>query len=151
MMDFNCASTTAGRGKELRREQEPAVADTSEPGQCPSALCCSRGDLVTLSAWTATGDPCLVLPARITPSRWHLVSVLSGTRLLFARTSLHRWELHGAAFLLQQLEGLCWLFFSWLCLLLWLLTSSVSWFDMSDWKPSEINGSLLEASCYFLW
>lgn len=45
---FYCASSTADGGMELRREQETAVPDTSDLGQRPSALCCSRGGVVAL-------------------------------------------------------------------------------------------------------
>lgn len=114
---FYCASSTADGGS---WEQETAVPDTSDLGQRPSALCCSRGGTVALLCLWQLGRtwPVAYSGCQIIPKRWHLVSVLGGTRLLFARTSLHLWELHRAAFLLQQIEGLPWLFFSWLCLLL---------------------------------
>lgn len=144
---FYCASSTADGGS---WEQETAVPDTSDLGQRPSALCCSRGGVVALLCLWQLGRtwPVAYSGCQIIPKRWHLVSVLGGTRLLFARTSLHLWELPFCCNKLRVSPGCfsagcacCW----------WLLTSFVGWFDMSDWNPSELNGSLLEASCYFLW
>lgn len=142
---FNCASSTADGGKELRTEQEPAAAATADPGQT----------LVLQQGWC--GHPPLPVTCALswlpeqhqTGDIWPLASQVPGCYLQGPACIYESYmEL---PFCCNNLRVSAGCFSAGCALCCWLLTSSVSWFDVSDWNPSELNGSLWEASCYFLW